>query len=79
MSALTINLSHSVRERLEEIADQDGVEVSQYINNLISQRVAVSYAESYVQKRAKRGSREMLREILHSAPDVEPEEYDKVR
>jgi hypothetical protein len=32
----------------------------------------------YLDERGKRGSREILLEILSKAPDIEPEEYDRL-
>ena len=49
-------------------------------NILISARRSKRGASNkeYLEERAKRGSRETLLAILAEAPDVEPEEYDRL-
>ncbi len=42
------------------------------------EKVAALSAFEYLEKRAKRGSRETFLEILNKVPDVEPEAYDKL-
>jgi hypothetical protein len=44
----------------------------------VSEKIAAISTIEYLEKRAKRGSREKLIEILHKAPNVDPEEYDKL-
>jgi hypothetical protein len=40
--------------------------------------VATIQTLDYLEQRAKRGSREKLLNVLSKAPDVEPEEQDKL-
>jgi len=42
------------------------------------QEIAALNALDYLEKRAQRGSREKLLATLAKAPDVEPEEYDRL-
>ncbi len=44
----------------------------------VAEKVAAISTIEYLEKRAKRGSREQFLEILSKAPDVEPEESDKL-
>jgi hypothetical protein len=44
----------------------------------VAEKVAALSTIEYLEKRAKRGSREKLLEILRQAPDVEPEDSDKL-
>jgi hypothetical protein len=44
----------------------------------VAEKVAALSTIEYLEKRAERGSRENLLEILNKAPDVEPEESDKL-
>lgn len=78
MSTLTISIPDSVRERVESLAQQDGVPIDAFVSSILAQRVAVAEADSYVRNRAIRGSASQMLEILRSAPKVEPDEQDRL-
>lgn len=78
MSSLTISLPDSIRERVEGLARENGVEVDSFVASILSQRVAVADADSYVRRRAERGSSAQLLEILSQAPRVEPDAGDRL-
>ncbi len=78
MSTLSISIPESIRQRVEGMAQADGVSVDSFIATVLSQRVAVADADSYVRRRGGRGSAEQLLEILSQAPGVEPEPHDKL-
>lgn len=78
MSTLTISIPDSVRRRVESLAQEDGVPVDAFVSTVLSQRVAVAEADSYVRNRALRGSAAQMLEILRSAPPVEPDENDRL-
>lgn len=78
MSTLTISLPDSVRRRVESLAELDGVPVEAFVASVLAQRVAVADADTYVQRRAMKGSAEQMLEILRAAPKVEPEEQDRL-
>lgn len=78
MSTLTISIPDSVRRRVESLAELDGVAVETFVASVLSQRIAVADADSYVQRRAARGSASQMLEILRSAPGIEPEAHDRM-
>ena len=78
MSAVTVNIPDSLWDRIERMADEDGVSVDSLILTILSQRIAVADAESYVKMRGRRGSADSLKRILEAAPDVEPSSEDKL-
>jgi hypothetical protein len=78
MSTLSISIPDSIRQRVEVLAREDGVEVDSFIATVLSQRVAVADAESYVRRRASRGSAKEMLDILSRAPNVEPEACDQL-
>jgi hypothetical protein len=78
MSTLSISLPDSVRRRIEVLAHEDGVTVDSYVASVLSQRVAVADADSYVRRRANRGTAEQMLDILSRAPQVEPELHDRL-
>lgn len=78
MSTLSVTLPESILNRVESLAREDGVSVDAFVASVLSQRVAVVEADSYVGRRAARGSAGQLRELLAKAPDVEPEACDRI-
>ena len=78
MSALSLRLPKSLHEQLREVAQEEGISVNQFIMLAVAEKVASISAIDYLEKRAKRGSREKFLEILSKVPDVEPEAFDKL-
>ena len=77
-STYPLRLPRSVKAEVERRAKQDGVSVNQFVATAVAEKLAALSTIEYLEKRAKRGSREKLLEILNKAPDVEPEESDKL-
>jgi hypothetical protein len=44
----------------------------------VAEKVAAISTIEYLEKRAKRGSREKLLAVLSKVPDVEPDEFDRL-
>jgi hypothetical protein len=78
MSVLSLRLPTSLHEQLRLLAKQEGVSINQFITLAIAEKMAAMDAKNYLQQRAQRGSREKLLAVLAKAPDVEPEEADKL-
>ena len=78
MSALSLRLPKSLHEQLRELAREEGISVNQFVMLAVAEKVASISTIEYLEKRAKRGSREKFLEILSKAHDVEPEELDKL-
>ena len=78
MSALSLRLPKSLHEQLRELAKEEGISVNQFVMLAVAEKVATISTIEYLEKRAKRGGREKLLEILSKVPDVEPEEFDRL-
>jgi len=78
MSALSLRLPKSLHEQLRELAQEEGVSVNQFVVLAVAEKVASISTIEYLEKRAKRGSREKLLSILNKVPDVEPAEFDRL-
>ena len=78
MSVLSLRLPASVHEQLRILAAQEGISINQFITLAIAEKMATIDTKSYLQERAKRGSREKLMAVLAKAPDIEPEEADRL-
>lgn len=78
MSTPRIQLPEFIRQRIEVLAREDGVGVDAFVATVLSQRIAVAEADSYVRRRAAQGSAKQMLDILEMAPKVEPEERDRI-
>jgi hypothetical protein len=78
MSVLSLRLPTSIHEQLRVFAEQEGISINQFITLAISEKMASINTKTYLQQRAKRGSRAKLLAVLAKAPDVEPEAVDKL-
>lgn len=78
MSVLSLRLPTSLHEQLRLLAEQEGISINQFITLAIAEKMATIDTKHYLQQRAKRGNREKLLAVLAKAPDVEPEEADKL-
>jgi hypothetical protein len=78
MSKISISIPLSFKERVEHFGQEDGVPLDAFIASVLSERMAVAEADSYIGKRASRGSAAKMRELLDRAPDVEPAEGDRI-
>jgi hypothetical protein len=65
-------------EQLKRLADAEGVSMNHFVTLAIAEKMATINTLDYLAERGKRGSREKLLAVLAKAPDVEPEEYDKL-
>ena len=76
MSAITVELPNKLQQRLEKIAAQSGVSLSQL---LIEAAEKMSQAESLEQTKraaAERDTRAGFEKVLAAVPDVAPENPD---
>jgi hypothetical protein len=78
MSSLQVNIPESLLSRAQALASDDGIALEQFIATALAEKVAVLDAETYIQARAARGSREKFDQVLAKVPDVEPEDADRL-
>jgi hypothetical protein len=74
-----MNISISVPEELYnkavEIAEAQRVSVDDVFASALAQQLA---AEAQLRERANRGNRDRFLEVLDKAPNVEPDDYDRL-
>jgi hypothetical protein len=63
---------------MEAEAHKEGISLNAFITLAIAAKLATLSTADYLAERAKRGSREKLLAVLVKAPDVEPEDYDRL-
>ena len=78
MSTLRLRLPESLHKYARDVAKRENISINQLITLALAEKLAILGAEDYLEERAKRGSYEKFLEILSKAPDVEPEESDKL-
>jgi hypothetical protein len=76
MSHLNVQLPDSLYKSLQELAEQDGISVDQFIATAVAEKIAVLITETYLEDLAKQGSRKKYEAVLAKVPDIEPEPYD---
>jgi hypothetical protein len=60
------------------LSEQEGVSINQFILLAVAEKMATIDTKNYLQQRAQRGNREKLLAVLAKAPDVEPEDADRL-
>ena len=78
MNMMSLRLPTSMYGDLKEMATVEGVSMNQFVTIAIAEKIATLNTLDYLDKRAKRGSRDKLLAVLAKAPDVEPEEFDEL-
>jgi len=78
VNTVSLTLPQSLQEQVEALAQKEGISVPEFITLAVAEKLATLTTAEYLAERAKRGSRDKLLAVLAKAPDVEPEEYDKL-
>lgn len=78
MNMLSLRLPKTIHTQLKELAKEEGISINQFITLAVAEKIGSLSAIEYLERRAKQGSREKLLAVLDKAPDVEPEEYDRL-
>jgi hypothetical protein len=76
MSNLNVQLPDSLYKSLQELAEQDGISVDQFIATAVAEKIAVLMTETYLEDLAKQGSRKKYETVLAKVPDIKPEPSD---
>ncbi len=78
MSMLSLRLPKLMYGDLKDVAKAEGVSMNQFVTLAIAEKIAALNTLDYLGKIAQRGSWEKLLAALAKAPDVEPEEHDRL-
>jgi hypothetical protein len=78
MNTLTVHLPDSLHKSLQELAKRDGISIDQFIATALAEKMAALMTETYLEERARRGSRAKYEAALAQVPDVEPEACDRL-
>jgi hypothetical protein len=78
MSTVHLNLLPHLHEQVQAYAFKEGIAIDEFIMLAVAEKLATVSTVDYLTERANRGSREKLLAVLAKAPDVEPEDQDKL-
>jgi hypothetical protein len=78
MSMVEEVIPDSLMKQIRELAEREGVTVEQFISSAAAEKAAAWMTVEYLRTRASRGDRESFEQALAHAPDVEPEEDDRL-
>jgi hypothetical protein len=78
MSTLSVRLPNSLHQQIRELAKREGISINQFISTAAAEKLSALMTEEYLEKRARRASREAFDEALAQLPDIEPEERDRL-
>ena len=78
MSNLTVRLPDSLHDKLKELAKAEGVSINQFMVLAAEEKMSALATGDFLREEAKKGGRERLKRTLAKAPDVEPDEHDRL-
>jgi len=78
MSTLEIQLPDSLYKMLQQLAEQDGISLDQFITLAVAEKISALTTEGYLQERTNRGDRSKYEAVLAKVADAEPEPYDQL-
>ncbi|GIK55201.1 MAG: toxin-antitoxin system HicB family antitoxin [Chloroflexi bacterium] len=78
MATLRLRIPDYLHKMAREVAKTEGISVNQLITLAVAEKLSALATESYLEERAKRGSREKYEAALAKVSDVEPEEYNRL-
>jgi len=77
MCTLKIQLPDSLYKMLQQLAEQDGISLDQFIALAVAEKISALTTEGYLQERASRGDRAKYEAVLAKVPNAEPQPLDQ--
>ena len=78
MSTLSLRLPDSLHEKVKELAKAENISINQFISTAIAEKMSALATETYLEERAKRGSKQKFRHALNKVKDVTPDSEDQL-
>lgn len=78
MTTITLPIPDALYSMIDEIATRERISFEQFVMLAIAEKAYAAAGKDYLEKRARRGSREKFLAVMAKVPDVEPEEYDRL-
>ena len=78
-AAYPLKLPFSVKKAAQRLAKEDGVSLNQWISVAVAEKIGVvETAAEFFKRRAGKASGTRLIKFLRHAPDVKPEDEDRI-
>ena len=78
MSTLSLRLPDSLHETARTLAREEHVSVNQLISTAVAEKISALMTETYLAKRAAKGSRKEFKDIMSRVPNVPPDAQDTI-
>ena len=79
MSQMSLRLPESLHRAVKEIAEKENISANQFVALAVAEKIsALTTAELIEQRAARAPDRKRFEELLAQAPDVEPDEEDRL-
>lgn len=78
MKAVYVRIPDSLRRKIEELGNEGGFSLEQFMASAASEKLSVMLQEDFLEREAKLGSREAFERVLAAVPDVPPIHPDDV-
>lgn len=69
MNEISISIPDSILKNLQRVTQEEGVNMEQFVNSAIAEKLSAFMSEEYLAERAKRGSREKFLSVLDRVPE----------
>ena len=76
MSTLSLRLPDSLHETARTLARAEHISVNQLISTAVAEKISALMTETYLAKRAAKGSRKEFKDIMSRVPDVPADPRD---
>ncbi len=78
MSALSLRLPESLHKAAKVLAKKEHISINQLIMLALAEKIASLETADYLSERAKKGNRAKYLGILKKAPNIKPDDEDKL-
>lgn len=72
MKAVTVRIPDSLRKKIEELGNEGGFSLEQFMASAASEKLSIMLQEDFLEREAQLGSREAFERVLAAVPNVPP-------
>ena len=78
MSTISLRIPESLHKHAKELAEHEGISMNQLIATALAEKMSALETQSFLEERARRGSRKKFENALSKVSDEEPEDEDRL-
>jgi hypothetical protein len=78
MSTLSLRLPESLHKQVRDLAAREGISINQFVATAVAEKMAALLTEEYLERRAKRGSREGFERAMAKVKNRAPDPHDQI-